>query len=83
MIHPLGPKNLWILPLGLRFSPGQLCKLEGHSAKNNTGHFQRSQIEKLANKGPKSISCHIESSIMIIYIISQHLGSSRFYLGQF
>ena len=55
----------------------------GHSAQNNTGHFRRSQVEKLANKGPKSISCHIESSKMIKYIISQHLESSRFFLGQF
>jgi hypothetical protein len=57
--------------------------LLGHSAYNNTGHFWRSQVEKLANKSPKSISCHIESSIMIKYIISQHLGSSGFFSGQF
>ena len=39
--------------------------------------FQRFQVEKSAIKGPKSITCHIESSITIIYIISQHP------LGQF
>ena len=70
---------------GVYFRPSNTHSgnLWGHSAKNNTGHFRSSLVEELANKGPKSISCHLESSIMIIYIISQHLGSSRFYLGQF
>ena len=37
--------------------------------------FQRFQVEKSAIKGPKSITCHIESSITIIYYFPASIRS--------